>query len=82
MEHNGCPKHELVSCPRCNQRFECRVGSINLCQCQTVVLNHEQRQYVESRYVGCLCAECLLALRAAYNRSEYDKAITKILYGH
>ena len=79
---NDCPKHELVNCPRCQRHFECRVGSINLCQCQAVALNTEQRQYIESQYTGCLCAECLVELRTAYNRIEYDKAITRIFNGH
>lgn len=79
---NTNPKHELVHCPRCQRPFECRVGSINQCQCQTVVLNTEQRQYIESQYTGCLCADCLLVLRTTYNRMEYDKAINRIFNGH
>ncbi|WP_461139260.1 cysteine-rich CWC family protein [Spirosoma pomorum] len=82
MEEQDCPKHASVNCPRCQQSFECRVGSINLCQCQSVTLSDAQRQYIESQYTGCLCANCLQVLRTAYNRLEYDKAISKILYGH
>ncbi|WP_080057979.1 cysteine-rich CWC family protein [Spirosoma aerolatum] len=87
MEQAGCNKHESKTCPRCQRRFECRVGSINLCQCQPVRLNPEQQQYIETRYADCLCADCLcadclLALRTAYNQLDYNKAITRILYGH
>jgi len=40
-------KHETRQCARCdtllfNKLFECKSGSIMLCQCQTVVLSTEQ----------------------------------------
>lgn len=72
-------KHESVACPRCSRSFECRVGSINLCQCQAVTLTSDQRQYIDSLYAGCLCADCLLALRTDYNRLQYEQTLTKIL---
>lgn len=75
-------KHEQVGCPRCLQLLECRVGSINLCPCQTVVLNEAQRQYIDDQFTGCLCPDCILTLRTAYNRLEYDRAISKLLYGY
>ncbi len=82
MEPNCRLKHDQINCPRYHQLIECRVGSINLCQCQGVVLNQAQRQYIDDQFTGCLCADCLLALRKQYNRLEYDRAITKILYGY
>ncbi len=68
--------HGQVSCPRCQHLFECRVGSINLCSCQTVVLSEAQRQYIDEQFTGCLCTNCLLALRTAYNRLNDDRAIS------
>ncbi|WP_083928154.1 cysteine-rich CWC family protein [Spirosoma panaciterrae] len=63
---NANAKHEHTACPRCGQLFECRVGSINLCQCQAIPLTEEQRHYVDSLYQGCLCAACLFVLRSDY----------------
>ena len=66
-------KHETVGCPRCGAAFECTVGSINLCQCVAVQLSEEQRNYVRSQFVNCLCANCLQEVR-----TEYDKKSIRI----
>jgi len=63
---NENAKHEHTACPRCGRLFECRVGSINLCQCQAVSLTEAQREYANSLYQECLCADCLVALRSEY----------------
>lgn len=64
-------KHELVACPRCQCRFACQVGSINLCQCQVVQLTESQQHYIRSFYQDCLCANCLLDLQTEYNHMEH-----------
>lgn len=62
-------KHDQVACPRCGTIYECKMGSINLCQCMAVQLTEEQRQYVGSLFSDCLCASCLMALQADYNQT-------------
>ncbi|WP_232541014.1 cysteine-rich CWC family protein [Spirosoma endbachense] len=75
-------KHEHTTCPRCQRSFECRVGSINLCQCQTLTLTDDQRQYINSLYQGCLCAACLHVLRSEYNQLNHQKKVNQLLHGH
>lgn len=58
--------HETVTCPRCQLNFECRVGSILRCQCQDVVLTEEERYFIHQQYSGCLCADCLREMKAAF----------------
>ena len=55
-------KHETKNCPRCNIEFECKSGSILLCQCQTIVLSSEQMDYIGAEYDDCLCISCLQEL--------------------
>lgn len=59
-------KHEDKHCPRCNTVFECKAGSIALCQCSTIQLSEAERAYVESRFDDCLCVSCLHALQKEY----------------
>jgi hypothetical protein len=59
-------EHEKKYCPHCNILFECKVGSILLCQCTTVPLTEDERMFIKNRYDDCLCANCLMELRALY----------------
>ena len=72
-------KHETKSCPRCTASFECKSGSILLCQCQRVVLNAEQIEYMQMKYEDCLCAKCLLEVRAEYNSLKHAQRLNKII---
>lgn len=58
------PEHEQKQCPRCGKGFECKSGSVTLCQCQGVNLTPQQLEYIAARYDDCLCRACLEALRA------------------
>ncbi|MFY0254016.1 cysteine-rich CWC family protein [Chitinophaga sp. 30R24] len=60
--------HETITCPRCKQTFECRVGTILRCQCQNVVLTDEERTFIRQQYNECLCANCLRQLKIAYQQ--------------
>ena len=71
------PKHETKNCPRCNTHFECKSGSILLCQCQTILLSEEQMGYISSLYDDCLCINCLYILRTEYNQLEHEEKIRK-----
>ncbi|WP_020533168.1 cysteine-rich CWC family protein [Flexithrix dorotheae] len=67
-------KHEVKNCPRCDKPFECKVGSISICQCISARLNEAQRDYIRGKYNDCLCINCLLELKAEYqNQLQEDK---------
>jgi hypothetical protein len=59
-------KHEEKSCPRCQQRFECKPGDVVHCQCYGIMLTTEERAFIEDRYNDCLCRNCLLDLKQRY----------------
>ena len=60
------PEHETKACPRCNIKFECKVGDVMHCQCNNIELSIEEKSFIESRYNDCLCADCLLQLKNRY----------------
>ena len=62
-------KHELKKCPRCGEEFDCKPGSIAICQCQAVELNRQQADDVAARYNDCLCSGCLTELHTECNES-------------
>src|SRR5688572_23558443 len=59
-------KHEEKPCPRCMQRFECKPGDVVHCQCYGIMLNAEERAFIEEKYNDCLCRNCLLELKQRY----------------
>jgi len=65
-------KHENKTCPRCHTLFECRVGDITKCQCYTVKLNDAERDFLARTYNDCLCAECMKAVRTAWNQAQKE----------
>ena len=73
------PKHESKTCPRCQTDFECKTGSILLCQCQTILLSEQQMAYINAQYDDCLCINCLQALRTEYNYQQHEQKIRKYL---
>jgi hypothetical protein len=52
-------KHEIKICERCSAHFECKVGSINNCQCATLKLSDGMRGFLEQADFDCLCINCL-----------------------
>lgn len=60
------PNHETKKCPRCARNFECKVGNIAECQCSQLQLTHEERVYIEDKFIDCLCGQCLETLRFHY----------------
>lgn len=72
-------KHEPKSCPRCNTRFECKVGSIMLCQCSAVPLNESEIAYMKEKYADCLCASCMKILKTEYQNQLYKQKLKAIL---
>ena len=55
--------HEIKYCPRCHSTFECKSGSISLCQCMKVILNEREKAYLSQNYEDCLCAACLKEIK-------------------
>lgn len=72
-------KHETKGCPRCKSEFECKSGSVLLCQCQTIVLSEAQMQYIAAQYDDCLCIKCLHELRTEFNCLQHERKIRKFL---
>lgn len=72
-------KHEVKNCPRCDAEFECKSGSISLCQCQSIELHSRQAEYVAARYEGCLCAACLAELRSECNVGMHESRLQALL---
>ncbi len=75
------PKHEKKQCPCCTAEFECKTGSILLCQCSKIEMTAEQLEYSNAQYDGCLCLSCLKELRSEYNILSHAKNIKNSLLG-
>lgn len=73
------PQHEKKQCPRCKAGFECKSGSILLCQCSKIELTAEQLEYTCNKYDDCLCLACLQELRTEFNTAMHHKYIQNIL---
>jgi len=72
-------KHEIQCCPRCKSSFECKVGSILLCQCTTVELNDEERDFIHRKYDECLCSACMKSLKSEYHNQLFQSKLKSIL---
>ena len=60
-------KHEEKNCPVCESKFECKVGSILLCQCSQISLTDDEIDYIKTKYDDCLCLNCMKTLKNEYN---------------
>ncbi|TGL75660.1 cysteine-rich CWC family protein [Leptospira jelokensis] len=67
---NSNRKHEEKICPNCLRIFECKVGSIQLCQCTKVELTRSESEYLASQYNDCLCFQCMEALAFEYRMTR------------
>ena len=73
------PSHEQKQCPRCQRLFECKAGSILLCQCQTVYLTPEHLELVNLQYNDCLCSKCLKEVRVEYDNQKLAARINRFM---
>lgn len=71
-------EHEKKHCPRCSNSFECKVGSILLCQCTTVTLTQDERDYISACFADCLCAACLKEMKTVYHKQKFRNKLHKI----
>ena len=66
--------HELKYCPRCHSKFECKAGTVLLCQCNRVIIDERVKEYLKENYNDCLCANCLeeikIILKNTFIREE------------
>ncbi|WP_338069463.1 cysteine-rich CWC family protein [Leptospira montravelensis] len=69
-------KHEDKICPHCLRIFECKVGSISLCQCTKVNLSLAEREYLATQYTDCLCYQCMEILSFEYKMNLSYKSIS------
>ncbi|MCW8936018.1 MAG: cysteine-rich CWC family protein [Gammaproteobacteria bacterium] len=74
-------KHEQKTCPHCKSYFECKSGDILNCQCETIILTQEHRDFIASRYDDCLCAGCLRTIRSELNVSEFNEQMQMLVVG-
>jgi hypothetical protein len=72
-------KHEDKYCPRCSGHFECKVGSVLLCQCYAVKLNQEERDHMSGLYSDCLCASCMKEVKRDFHNRRFREKLKKIL---
>ena len=75
------PQHEKKQCPRCASNFECKTGSILLCQCSQIEMSAEQLEYSNTQYEDCLCLFCLKELRTEFNALSHSENIQSLLSG-
>ncbi len=62
--------HEQKYCPRCNKSFECKVGSIHLCQCSEIELTVEEKYFIQLKFDDCLCINCLYQLKEIFRKAD------------
>lgn len=55
-------KHELKYCGRCFVQFTCKVGDVLACQCSTVSLSEQTKNFLLETKYDCLCADCMQQL--------------------
>lgn len=70
--------HETKHCPRCETPFECKVGSIALCQCSTINLTDAERSFISRTFDDCLCANCMMALKAEFHNRQFQHRLQNI----
>jgi hypothetical protein len=68
-------EHETKYCPRCKTCFECKVGSILLCQCTGVTLTEAERNYLQGKYEDCLCANCMEELKTEFHHNLFKQKL-------
>ncbi len=74
-------KHEIKTCPKCTRPFECKTGDILNCQCQSVKLTQQHRDYIFEQFDECLCASCMRKLRSECNMQHFNIQIQQLMIG-
>ena len=69
--------HEQKYCPRCHSLFECKVGSILLCQCSKINVDERTQSYLNKNYSDCLCAACMKEINSILKNTSTEEEIHK-----
>jgi hypothetical protein len=72
-------KHEQKICQRCKAAFECKVGSVALCQCSTIKLTPEERDHLAKGYSDCLCVHCMKEVTTAFHTQNFKNRLKRLL---
>ncbi|HEY5326802.1 MAG TPA: cysteine-rich CWC family protein [Mucilaginibacter sp.] len=70
--------HENKFCPRCKAPFECKVGSILLCQCHGISFSEAEKDYIRLTYPDCLCRNCLQIMKHEISSTSAQKKMQTI----
>ena len=62
-------KHETKICPRCKVKFECKIGDVDNCHCNSISINTKTHIFLESTHFDCLCSGCLEDFNLLQSRS-------------
>ena len=46
-------------CARCGGLLQCNAGSIEQCDCSSILLSNETTEWIQQEYNDCLCLDCL-----------------------
>lgn len=71
-------EHERIPCPRCKEVFECKIGTVLLCQCMSVTIDAGEREYIGKQYDTCLCAGCMKILKSEYQNKRFQDRLNRI----
>lgn len=58
--------------------FECKVGTILICQCSIIELNEEEREYIRDQFSDCLCARCMNEMKSEFSSDSLAKKIRQL----
>jgi hypothetical protein len=56
------------SCPKCYKKFDCKAEEITYCPCSEITFSQKENQALARLYKGCLCSNCLLEIRANFDK--------------
>ena len=51
-------------CSRCSKHFQCHSENINQCECNTVELTTDSKEYLAKTQYDCLCTACLIEINS------------------
>jgi hypothetical protein len=58
--------------------FECKTGTLELCQCTAIYLTQGEREYIRNLYEDCLCIDCLKELKSEYHQLKHQEKLKNI----
>lgn len=67
-------KQEEKICPHCGTTFQCNPGDITQCHCFGIILNNEEQQHICKQFGDCLCFNCVIGLKSAFNKAIFAGA--------